>query len=74
MPNLASGKATRTFRKRLNVLRDFFPVSLDPFHVTPRDCSGQFLLLLRKIIGVNRSVVLLPPTPRTVFGQSPPGQ
>jgi signal transduction histidine kinase/DNA-binding response OmpR family regulator len=67
---MPASESSQTF-ETLNVLRDFSSVLTHSLNA--EGLLRQFLLLLRKIIGVNRSVVFLR-QPAPVFGQSQPGQ
>jgi signal transduction histidine kinase len=63
--------ASQTTFETLHVLRDFSAVLTHSLNA--EGLLRQFLILLRKIIGVNRSVVFLR-QPAPVFGESAPGQ
>ncbi len=64
-------ESSQTTSETLNVLRDFSSVLTHSLNA--EGLLRQFLLLLRKIIGVNRSVVFLR-QPAPVFGESLPSQ
>src|SRR2546428_11692344 len=69
-PAPASESSQTTF-ETLHVLRDFSAVLTHSLNA--EGLLRQFLLLLRKIIGINRSVVFLR-QPAPGFGETSPGQ